>query len=115
MTEDTGTRLARLEERVETLLRMAREDREARQELVGLIGTVNELQKSMLKSDKSLEALWLRVDPMLHSEPPLVERVRSLEDDRLIQKTRDRIWRGIATFVSPLVTALLVAWVTGAF
>lgn len=90
MADDSiDVRLARIEERLDTLILTATKDAEAR------------------------DRMWQAIDPLIHSDPPIPARLRAIEDAQLEARTRDRVWRGIATIVSPLVTALLVAYLTG--
>lgn len=111
---DVLERLTRVETNQLQLLVVAKETRDQQQVQHGLVEQMRMLTDRLVRTDAAMEALFAKVDPLLHSDPPIPQRLRNIEDTLLAAQTRDRVWRTIATFISPVITALLVAYFTGA-
>jgi uncharacterized protein involved in exopolysaccharide biosynthesis len=79
-----------------------------------LIVTVEKLTVDVDANRKSLLRVWEEVEPLKSSKPSVPERLRTIEDVQLVQRTWNRAFMFAATFVSPILTGLAVSFFTKA-
>lgn len=104
----TAERLTAVETRLTEVVTLLKESREYQQRTAGLVDAVNALDRKTMNNEMSIKAVYSRIDPIIHSMPPVVERIRTVEDAMLQFSTRFKVMATIATFISPIFTALAV-------